>query len=1122
MANGIGIAYCGGIMTCSGYSEPKASNLLLDNPRLYEEPNSASTIINNTDADAFVYTYCDRDKPNSGSCVNDSPTSKLYVIKSCCSPKMPCTYYDDVDGIECPKIINDNTNIWAKEVEARYDIPFAHGDYELYEYSAEKLKNMLGVNTTKVTYFSGDTSYDLEQFKENLCDKRYNAIKNYLVSLGAMEYRIRRDGGILENNSQAYNYSTHVIANVSFLPFTDNFSGGSEANLDTIVRQQYNDFIHVTPNITQSEDNENTFSEYIKTKRLAEINNIFGDISNIGFSANTRGSHAYPKISFYAKKSIFSEYDDMTGNNTTRITNYDANEPYHYFTNGVVSAEFSFINDENSKWYSSGRSESYADVPSATTVGMFKDCPTLVTCDIPGQMRYISPQTFMECGKLSSYTTNPDTIDVIDAEAFSASGIKTGIIGRYTVLKNRAFSGATQMDTIYWHNYIPLNNSFSGNVFGYSGEPRCRLDSGYTYFWDDEDIDWGRTGYTIPKEAFKDCHALKHSKFAKGSAHTETITLTDTLYIPSGFTTIGKSAFENCSGLTDIYLNGVKFVKEKAFNNCKNMNVHDTENVIYVGTDAFNRGNNDSREVTVYGGENAWKELVQIDKNAFYDKNIKNGNPYPSSDAEKILSLPKVVSIGENAFSGATIDGYLKITNNVSAKTIYNAAFNSCTISDSTSDGWGLIISGDTTRLNRYYVFSGLHTDKGGVYLRNVDMSDNSNPFANSVINGNVDISACTLSLYAFNRAHMSGLTLYHEGKEVNDFAFAGAEMSGNCNVTAKTFQTQSFWKANISGDCSISANTIGKQAFFSASASTLNLYPISESNCISISEYAFQNFVLTSSNSINLNKVGTFGNYAFLESQISSVILPLGVDISDSCFERSSLSSVSFNNYTNCSSNDGKFEIKDYAFEHCSNLTSINIPSGVTKIGSYSFGECTSLSNVTFNNNSQLTSISDGAFDSNTSLLSITLPNSVTSIGINTFNGCTSLTSIDIPSSVSSIGIGAFNGCASLTSITLGNNVTSINYITFQNCTSLTSITLGNNVSSIQVDAFNGCTSLVEIKCYSQTAPELVNESSQNINIATGGTVHVPSGCAAQYRYRWSYLIDSTDYGWNVEEDLQ
>ena len=110
------------------------------------------------------------------------------------------------------------------------------------------------------------------------------------------------------------------------------------------------------------------------------------------------------------------------------------------------------------------------------------------------------------------------------------------------------------------------------------------------------------------------------------------------------------------------------------------------------------------------------------------------------------------------------------------------------------------------------------------------------------------------------------------------------------------------------------------------------------------------------------------------------------------------------------------------------------------------------------------VTSIGNSAFFYCTSLTSITIPNSVTSIEPYAFYNCTSLTSITIPNSVTSIGNFAFSDCSSLTSITIPDSVTSIGNYAFAYCEGLTSITIPDSVTSIGAYAFSYCSSLTSI----------------------------------------------------------
>jgi predicted nucleic acid-binding protein len=124
--------------------------------------------------------------------------------------------------------------------------------------------------------------------------------------------------------------------------------------------------------------------------------------------------------------------------------------------------------------------------------------------------------------------------------------------------------------------------------------------------------------------------------------------------------------------------------------------------------------------------------------------------------------------------------------------------------------------------------------------------------------------------------------------------------------------------------------------------------------------------------------------------------------------------------------------------------VVSVVFNDGITSIGSSAFNNCTALTSVTIPDS--VTTIGDNAFNDCIRLTSVTIPDAVTTIGDYAFYGCTGLTSVTIPEFVTYIGIGAFAGCTALTSVVIPNSVASIGDKAFYGCTGLTSVGLSRN----------------------------------------------------------------------------
>ena len=99
-----------------------------------------------------------------------------------------------------------------------------------------------------------------------------------------------------------------------------------------------------------------------------------------------------------------------------------------------------------------------------------------------------------------------------------------------------------------------------------------------------------------------------------------------------------------------------------------------------------------------------------------------------------------------------------------------------------------------------------------------------------------------------------------------------------------------------------------------------------------------------------------------------------------------------------------------------------------------------------------------------NSSVKKVVIEKGVTSIGNFAFSGCRSLTSITIPDNVTSIGESAFEWCSGLSSVTIPDSVTSIGESAFERCIGLSSVTIPDSVTSIGNRAFYDCTNLTTI----------------------------------------------------------
>ena len=314
---------------------------------------------------------------------------------------------------------------------------------------------------------------------------------------------------------------------------------------------------------------------------------------------------------------------------------------------------------------------------------------------------------------------------------------------------------------------------------------------------------------------------------------------------------------------------------------------------------------------------------------------------------------------------------------------------------------------------------------------------------------------------------------------------------------------------------------------------------------------------------------VTAIGDYAFVTSSITSVVIPNGITrIGIAAFSGNKISEVfipasvtnivgnPFNGLANiivsdanavydsrescnaiietatnkliCGSNTSVIPnsietIGDAAFSGCKELTEIEIPASVRSIGERVFTSCTSLKTMIVDTGNQY-------YDSRNNCNAIVrttdntliagcgktiIPTNVGAIGNDAFSGHSEIGDMIIPNSVKSIMSYAFFGCSSLKEITIPDSVTFISNNAFAWCDNLKNITIGKSVKEIGDCAFQigWDISLPKVKCLAEFPPICHQYTFNGVDLSNS-TLFVPAG--SLHAYKNSYIWK--DFG-NIAE---